>query len=242
MKKQILAGLILMTLTLATPTAAQSPTATCVMMRGIIDTYGGETVARGWCGAYAINESGNVHAFWIPLTPSPPIGGPSEENFIFSFYMAKMINGSAELNPTADVNLTISGEWDVYNVTFGYHGELRNSTKEVVKTEVPGELNVTDWSSFAISIDGIELNGTVLFHRVMSTPIPRGDVAGPPEGVPPEEAADGKIDIWDLVHVAKAYGDTPGIGNYDFSMDLDFDFKIDLTELTTIAANLGEEY
>ncbi len=62
-------------------------------------------------------------------------------------------------------------------------------------------------------------------------PIPIGDVT-----------FDGEIDIYDLVHMAKAYGNTPGIGSYYFEIDLDANYVIDIYDLTTLAANLGETY
>ena len=245
MKKVMLISVLLMTLVAMAPTFAQSTTATWVMMRGKITEYSDDPVAYGWCGAYAKDgEWGKAHAFWIPMIPSPPMGPPSN-GFTFSFYMAKLVNGTAVLNPAEGINLTISGLWDVFNVTFGYHGELRNSTIGVIVTEVPGDMKVTnDWTDFTIAIEGIELlSGTVLFYRVKSTPTPIGDVTGPPIEVPPEvPIPDGKIDIWDLVHVAKAYGSTPGIGRFDFSMDFNFDFEIDICDLVTIAVSLGEEY
>ncbi|NIW13777.1 MAG: hypothetical protein GWN31_07575 [Candidatus Thorarchaeota archaeon] len=108
-----------------------------------------------------------------------------------------------------------------------------------------GELNVTgNWETFRVNIDDIpQIAGIVLRYCIRPIkPIPKGDVTGPhAPGVP-----DGEIDIYDLVHVAKAYGNTPGIGNYYFEVDLttptDFDFKVDICDLTTIAANLGESY
>ena len=245
MKKMLLIGVLLMTTVLMAPTFAEPATTNWVMMKGKITSYDGVPVAIGWCGVHAkVGEWAKVHAFWIPTIPSPPMGPPNTE-FTFSFHMAK-VNGTAELNPTEGVNLTITGLWDVFNVTFGYHGELRNSTTEVVAWNVPGKLNVTDnWTAFTIDIEGLALiNGTVIFHREKSTPMPIGDVTGDPT-IGPLGVPDRTIDIWDLVHVAKAYGSTPGNPlrpNYDFSVDFDFDFEIGLGELTTVAANLGTEY
>jgi len=218
-------------------------TPTYVMMQGLVTTYGSEPTAYGWCTTRAlIGEWAKVNVFWIPATPLPPQGEPSTENFTYSFYMARLDNGTAELN--YDIyDLYISGLWDVYNVTFGYYGELRNSSITPLEQDVPGELFVTgNWTDLTIQIEGFDLlTGIVVFHVERPMPIPPGDVSGDPSegmlGVP-----DCKIDIWDLVHTAKAYDSTPGIMNYDFSLDFNLDFKIDIYDLTTIAVNIGLKY
>jgi hypothetical protein len=104
-----------------------------------------------------------------------------------------------------------------------------------------GTLSVTNnWTDFTVNVQGIELiRGSVVFYAESSIEIPIGDVFG--EGQLP----DGEINIWDLVHIAKAYGSTPGnqfVPNYDFSLDFNFDFIIDIYDLTTIAVNIGKSY
>jgi len=49
---------------------------------------------------------------------------------------------------------------------------------------------------------------------------------------------DGKVDIVDLVRVAKRYRAAPGIWIYDRMIDVNFDNIIDIGDLTTIAANI----
>jgi hypothetical protein len=49
---------------------------------------------------------------------------------------------------------------------------------------------------------------------------------------------DNRLGIEELVHVAKAYGSMPAFGNYDFEMDFNFDYQIDVGDLSTIGANI----
>ena len=236
--------LALIPVAFALPSAEPEPsTPTYVMMQGTITTFGGEPTAYGWCTARAfIGEWAKVNVFWIPATPLPSFGEPTTENFTYSFYMARLDNGTAELNYSG-YDLYISGLWDVYNVTFGYYGELRNSTTEVILQNVSGELMVSgNWTNLTISIQGLDsLEGVVIFHIERSMPIPVGDVTGDPEegetGIP-----DCEVDVWDLVHIAKAYGTSPGMERYDFSLDLNLDFVIDIYDLTTIAVHIGITY
>jgi hypothetical protein len=81
--------------------------------------------------------------------------------------------------------------------------------------------------------------GQVVFYRVRPLrPIPLGDVWGP-NGIPT-----GNVTLLDLVHVARAYGSTPGMPNYDFNCAFDFNVnqQINIFDLTTVAANLGQSY
>jgi hypothetical protein len=49
---------------------------------------------------------------------------------------------------------------------------------------------------------------------------------------------DKKVDIQDLAHVAHAYGSKPGFKGFDFDMDFDNNFEIDVGDLATVAANI----
>ena len=240
MKKAILVSVLLITLVLMTPTFAPPAAETWVMMQGMVTSYGGLPVAYGWCGAYAkVGEWAQAHAFWIPLTLSPPLEPPSM-TFTYAFYAARLVNASLiELNYTEVIDFYISGIWDVNKFTFEYADGNFTMTPEEIVNDAAGNLSVTgNWTDFTIEITGVpSIGGTVMFYYITSAkPIPIGDVTGPMGQM------NNCVDIWDLVHVARAYGSTPGIMNFDFSMDFDFDFEIGLGDLTTIAANLGEEY
>jgi hypothetical protein len=237
MKKIIFATILMLTL-LACPSIARSGIgSTWVFMGGHVQTYGLDS-AFGYCGVWA--EVGNwaqVFAAWTPSKLMIPE--------IFNFYAAKLMNTSlVELNRTG-ADLYISGLWNVYNVTFIYPpGKAPGSYSQTTQLLVDhgrGILFVTgNWKAFTIDILGIsEVVGTVAHYRIVSTrSIPAGDIWGP-QGNP-----DNSINIWDLAHAAKAYGSTPGMPGmtYDFSMDLDFNFKIDIYDLTTIAVNIGKSY
>jgi len=248
MKKQILLiGILLMTTVLMIPTVAESATEIWVVMHGRITSWGVTPVAFGWCGAFAkIDEWARVRAFWAPTIPPRPIDPGS--SFTFSFYTARLVNASIiKLNYEGN-DFYVSGRWDVYNVTFDHYGYGNFTlTIDVMANDANGTLlvpNMLPEQDFTINIDGIEvITGKVKFVCMKSIEIPIGDCSGPITGTP-----DRRIDIRDLVHIAKAYGSKPGMLKYDFSIDFDLDFDdvrtvgVGLRELTTIAANLGTEY
>jgi hypothetical protein len=241
MKKIIMLPIaLLLSLMLITPTIAQ-PTvnSTWVMMHGRVEYYGANR-AFGWCGAYAkIKEWAEAFAAWMPQS------GPQIPEKI-NFYAARLVNTTlVELN-YGGADLYIEGLWNVYNVTYIFQPGVApgNYTLiiELVVDHGKGTLSVTgNWADFTVAIAGIDdVRGKVIHHAVRSMePIPIGDVSGPELGTP-----DNAINIMDLVHAARAYGLPPGI-NFDFSMfsmDFNFDFKIDIIDLTTIAVNIGESY
>lgn len=238
MKKLVLMGVLLVTLA-ATMTPSFAETAngsTWVNVTGEVTSYDG-LPAYGLLKAYGeIGEWANAFVFWTTIEINPPFHKDFEENFTYTFYGAMLVNSSiVELNYSG-YDFYIEGLWDAYNFTWVYYADGNFSwSLEPMADDAPGELYVTgNWTQFAVAITGLELiSGTVHGCVEAPKPIPVCDTN-----------MDQKIDIWDLVHVAKAYGDTPGMpgGCYNFDIDFNFDFTIDIGDLTTIAANLGEEY
>ncbi len=231
MKRHMFAVVLLMTLAMALiPALAQSATEpTFVAVLGRVESYGGEP-GCGYLGAFAeVGEWAEVGLFWT-LEPVHIAVIP----YNYSFYAARLVSTTTvELNYSGS-DFYVSGLWDVYNVTFYYDKDGYRWEFKVIIDDGSGELNVIDdWRAFTVDIDGIpQVAGIVLRYCIRTIkPIPIGDVT-----------FDGEIDIYDLVRVAKAYGNTPGIGNYYFEVDLDANYVIDIYDLTTLAANLGETY
>lgn len=221
---------------------------TWVQVFGRVERFG-SNIAYGGLSAHAkmqtINatsaEWARAHAFWTTSFVMPIEFGehcrPGCENFTFSFYFARLVNASTVALNYSGYGFYIGGLWDVYNVTFVYYpneegefdGESFNCTMEPLATNATGELRVTgDWTAFELSITSVELvSGSVHHYFVGSIEIEIGDVSG-----------DGKVDIHDLVHVANAYGCKPGFKGFDFDMDFNGDFEIDIGDLATVAANI----
>jgi len=214
-----------------------------IRMRGFI-TQWGPTPVFGWVGTHVkmINDNGTyhewatVHATWSYDKPRLNCTKPVAENFTLTYYTARLVNSSEiELNYT-DYDLYISGLWNVKNITLTVlvdeNGTLISFTRTItpVVTEAPGELRVfLNWHAFELDITGIDLlKGFVVRHAIAYMEIKLCDTDG-----------DGKVDLWDLVRVAKRYRTVPGLFNYDPNMDFNFDDKIDMGDLTTLAANMG---
>jgi len=272
MKKAVIMATLLMAFMLMVPIYAEipppPPPLTQFIMAGRVETYGGE-MAHGWLWSCGVDELewAMAHAFFAPgnwtYMPGNWTWKPMfKENFTwtYTFYTARLVNASrVELNHTKDTefyDLYILGRWDVYNITFTYVCNFTlprwnvTWTREQLVDDTPGELRVTgNWTNFAVEIFDPKvklISGKVIFHRVrpippppiLPPPIPIGDTWGP------DRKPDSNVDIFDLVHAAKAYGSTPGMQMYDFTIDFNFDTSpgIDIYDLSTIAASLGETY
>jgi hypothetical protein len=217
---------------------------TWVHMRGFITQWGSKSV-YGWVGAVAgmVNKSGTyyewarAHAVWSEDVFRLNCTGPPTENFTFTCYGAKLVN-------MTDVSLegtsfTISGYWDVAKITVSVT-VIKDESGEIIKVSweytiekivenAEGQLQASlTPPEFVLSITGIDpLSGNVRFISVKYKEIKICDVSG-----------DGKVNIVDLVKVAKRYRAVPGIWCFDHSMDVNFDNVIDVGDLTTIAANI----
>jgi len=221
---------------------------TWVQVFGLVEMFGSER-AYGLLSAHAkmqtINatsaEWAHAHALWTtsPVTPLE-LGEHCRsglENFTFSFYFARLVSASTVALNYSGYDFYIGGLWDAYNVTFVYYpneegefdGENFNFTMEPLAINATGELRViNNWSTFELSISGVDLvSGSVFRCFVGHVEIKMGDVTG-----------EGEVNIHDLVHVAHAYGCKPGFKGFNFDMDFNGDFEIDVGDLATVAANI----
>jgi len=248
MKKSVLAIALLMTLAMTLiPVSAQTTTeSTFVAMSGRV-TYYGPKPAYGCLRAFAeVKKWAEVKIIWTDMGPhilSFPV--------TYYFYAAKLVKSDIVELKYDGKDFYVHGLWDVWNVTLFYdgHGRLWKWIVTPIVDDEPGDLSVFNgWTDFIVDIKPkppMELiAGKVLRYWIKPSPIPQSDCT-----------LDSTIDIYDLVHVARAYRNTPGVGSYmgaelniestlesTLNTDLNLDFAVDIYDLTTVAANLGESY
>jgi hypothetical protein len=157
------------------------------------------------------------------------------ENFTLVHYAARLVNTTdIALNGT-DYNLLVTGLCNVTKITVSVYVDENGNllyVERVVEPYLPelaiGEFKVfNNWRRFELNITGVPLiSGMAVFYRIAYLEIKLFDLND-----------DGKVDIVDLVRVAKRYRFTPGLP-YDIGADVNADGQIDIGDLTTIAANI----
>jgi hypothetical protein len=157
------------------------------------------------------------------------------ENFTLVHYAARLVNATdIALNGT-DYDLLVTGLWNVTKVTvsayFDENGVLLY-VERIVEPYLPeladGEFRVfNNWRRFELNITGIPLvSGMTVFYRMAYLEIRLFDLND-----------DGRVDIIDLIRVARRYRFTPGLP-YDIETDVNADGQINIADLTTIAASI----
>jgi len=203
--------------------------------------------ACGWLRAYAkISESENIsraYLCWIPeMEPLYFNWTSPSTNFTFSFYAAELVETDNVQLDYEGYDLYVSGLWTVLNVTFTYTYTTPEQnyvnyqwTASVIVENATGELKVQG-GQFTVSITDIgDINGIVKVYKISSVRICEGDIT-----------LDNKVNIKDLVHVARRIGSTPGwiMGEMNFNLeefaqvDINFDFQIDIYDLVSVATEI----
>ncbi len=224
-----------------------------VNARGLITDWG-TTRVFGFIGIRAgvINQNGTirqlamVQAMWSPdlkfnqtesdivnATQLPP------GNITFSFYAAKLISTTQVAFNSSGFDLVVTGFWNVFNVTesleIGTDGQpiTAMATLTPLVTNATGELDVTaphfpTPGTFTLTITGIDpLTGILFRYFQRSFEIQLGDLD-----------ATGATSIRDLVKVAQSYGSLPGMPGYSEYFDFNFNLKIDIGDLSTVAQSI----
>lgn len=186
-------------------------------------------------------QTAGATAIWTTNTTRAIQAVRAKENFTYVFYTARLLNGSVTTLSASspDTDYIISGTWNLSTVTSqvtvitNAEGEitkvLRN--QEILPGKAYGELTVTDnWSKFTLAIDGIDpLTGSVYRSMMRSwfNPFKMTD-----------DSTTSTVTKLDINEVGKCYGAMPGWGSYDTRMDFNNNYRIDIADISTVAAKI----
>jgi hypothetical protein len=220
---------------------------TWVRINGVIDSWGEEEV-NGLLQTRArttllANESKreltSATAIWTTNDSRQISSVKSKENFTYTFMAARLNDAQVSEFSISDTDYFLNGTWNLYNVTNTVTvitdenntivNVLRDSDSQII--QVNGNLTVTDnWTKFTLSLEGQDdLTGSVTRSLTRQTSFNRFAFV--------DQSAT-KISRADLAQVATCFRAMPGWGNYDSQMDFNGNFEIDITDLSTVAANL----
>jgi Tfp pilus assembly protein PilE len=178
-------------------------------------------------------------ATWTTNNTRPINSVKSKENFTYTFYVARLSNASVSTLSTGKDNYFLNGTWNVYTVvstitvTTNANNQIVNVHRESDTSvkQAYGELSITDnWSKFNLTITGQDtLTGSVFRSMTRQVQFNPFKVL---------EDTNVKVTRADIGEVFKCYRAMPGWGSYDSRMDFNNNFKIDITDLSTVASNL----
>ena len=185
------------------------------------------------------SQLASATAIWTTNNTRPINSVRAKENFTYTFYAARLNNASVSTLGTGATNYFLNGTWNIQTVTSNVT-IITDANNQIVKvhrdsdtsiTKAYGELNVTDnWTKFNLTITGMDpLTGSVfrsMTRQVQFNPFKILDDTSM------------KVTRADLSEVFKCYRAMPGWGYYDSKMDFNNNYKIDITDLSTIAANM----
>jgi len=223
-----------------------------VRIDGII-TQWGSTNVTGFLSAQArttlLNASdtrqlSSASAMWTTDKFRPLFNAVrTKENLTYTIYSARLTNASVAMLSYDDSGFFMNGTWNMNTVTVTVtvytdsNGTITgvHQDTDITPTQAYGELTVTDnWTKFTLAINGIEpLTGSVrrsMMRQMQWNPFKiTGDFT---------DSASDTVTKTDLTAVAQCYGNMPGWGNFDQKMDFNFNYRIDIADVATVASNV----
>jgi hypothetical protein len=178
-------------------------------------------------------------AIWTGNLSRPIQSVRAKENFTSVFYSARLANASVSTVSASSASSTyfINGTWNFAVVTStvtiitNENGTvtrvLRN--QDIVPQRLYGELTVTG-NTFTLALSGQDaLTGTVFrsISRTWFNPFQMNP-----------DAASNSITKTDVNTIAQCYNSVPGWGNYDINMDFNNNYRVDIADISTVAAQM----
>ena len=167
----------------------------------------------------------------------------TKENLTYTLYSAKLRNASLAVLDYDEANFFMSGTWNVNTVTItvtvvtNSRGNIISVHRDtdVTPSTAYGELTVTDnWTKFTLNIEGIDpLTGVVkrsVMRQIQWNPFKITDDF--------TSTTTETVTKTDLTTIANCYGNMPGWGSYDDKMDFNSNYRIDIADIATVAANV----
>jgi hypothetical protein len=178
-------------------------------------------------------------AIWTTNTSRAIQAAQSKENFTYTYSVARLANASVStLNANSTTNTYfLNGTWTVSTITSTItintdaNGKITHvhRDQDITPTQAYGELSVSG-NQFALSINGIDqLSGSVYrsVTRSWFNPFKMSD-----------DTTTNTVTSTDVKTIAQCYGAMPGWGNYDQSMDFNQNYRVDIADISTVAANM----
>ena len=176
----------------------------------------------------------SVDVFWTnekrPLaSDTKPVG-----EVTFTHYSARLLR-MISIRRQEGMVVNITGIWNVTKVkitsVFAEDGSLVKTSRELtpIVTRGKGQLHIPDgWKTFDIEIEGIDtIKGVAIAMTTTTNRINPFSIGTNPT-----------VTLQDMFQIVKSLRAMPGFGNFRPELDYNGDSKIDMADLTTVAANM----
>jgi hypothetical protein len=186
--------------------------------------------------ASGANSMTSASAIWTTNLTRSIQAARTVQNYTYTFYSARLNNGSVSTQSSSTGSYFINGTWNVANVTSTVtfntdeNGTITHvhRDQDVVPMKAYGELKVTG-NTFTLSITGLDpLTGSVYrqITRSWFNPFKMTD-----------DSTSNVVTHADVKAIGACYGCMPGWGNFDQSMDFNNNYRVDIADISTVAAN-----
>lgn len=183
------------------------------------------------------NSLTSASAIWTTNLTREIQAARTKQNFTYCFYTARLPNASVSTATAASDNYFLDGTWNVANVTSTVtvitdeNGTIIrvHRDQDVVSMQAYGELTATN-NRFTLTITGLDpLTGSVYrsITRSWFNPFKMTD-----------DSTSSVVTHTDVKAIAKCYGNMPGWGNFDAGMDFNNNYRVDIADISTVAANM----
>jgi hypothetical protein len=223
-----------------------------IRLKGPVNEWGGEdvtgllqvTARSAALQSSETRELTSASAIWTKDTIRPIDAIKAKESFTYTFYSARLLRDTAPMVTNSENTYTIVGSWNVATVTCSVtittntDGDITNVQRKSetnVDPKVEGTLVVIGMSEFTLTLaDKPALTGSVnryVTRQMQFNPFKiTDDTIG--------NVVSNTVTREDIKAVTKCYGAMPGWGSYDTRMDFNNNYRVDIADISTIAANM----
>ena len=188
-------------------------------------------------------QGASATAIWTANTSRPIAAYRAKDNFTYTFYTANLVNANVSSLNVTGYSFFLNGTWNAYKVTTSFTiitndaGDIisvnQNQNAVALTTQAYGELKVaSNANNFTLSITGIQsVTGAVHVQRITTKNFNPFIINN--------DDSQNIVTKADVSTIVSSYGSSPGWGNYDQRMDYNFNYKVDICDLATAAANIN---
>ena len=255
----IIGVLLASTLTVAIDFAAAMPpntgniatnrllSASWIRINGIISKLDGSTV-RGQLqtqARVAVHQSSDIRqltaatAIWTTEAASAAEKAKESSDFTYTYYIARLPDVS--VSPTSKIESPstyfLDGTWNVAKVVLTVTTQTnadgtvtKHRTQDISTTQHTGTLTVGTGNTFILHIDGVgDLTGSIYrsITRSWFNPFKMTD-----------DSTTNAVTRSDVKAIAQNYGVMPGWGNFNSNMDFNHNNRVDIADISTVAAHM----